>query len=161
MSSMSKMRANVVSHLLPTWVGVGHVWQARLMRWLLIIIEMLINEQMIYNNHTVTKQWGSNILDFELFGQSMKHCLKIYISCNTLLNWAFTAVRYVRYSHLSILQWTNFYYKLLLLQWTFPSIVQNSKLIAHGFMQHSMPLFLLTILAYSSTKCLCVAVFNL
>ena len=49
-----------------TWVGVGHVWQARLMRWLLIIIEMLINEQMIYNHHTVTKQWGSNILDFEL-----------------------------------------------------------------------------------------------
>ena len=39
-----------------TWVGVGHVWQARLMRWLLIIIEMLINEQMIYNHHTVTKQ---------------------------------------------------------------------------------------------------------
>ena len=49
-----------------TWVGVGHVWQARLMRWLLIIIEMLINKQMIYNHHTVTKQWGSNILDFEL-----------------------------------------------------------------------------------------------
>ena len=44
----------------------------------------------------------------------------------------------------------------------FDSLInRNSKLIAHGFMQHSMPLSLLTILAQISTQCLFVAVFNL
>ena len=40
---------------LPTWVGVGHVWQARLMSWLIINMSMLMNAQMIYNYRSITK----------------------------------------------------------------------------------------------------------
>ena len=38
-----------------TWVGVGHVWQARLMSWLMINMSMLMNAQMIYNYRSITK----------------------------------------------------------------------------------------------------------
>ena len=60
---------------------------------------------------------------FWTFDQSMTHHSKIYIWCNTLVNWALTAIRCVRYSHLfilsdvvcieDILQWTNSYHELL------------------------------------------------
>ena len=73
-----------------TWVGVGHVWQARLMSWLIINMSMLMNAQMIYNYHSVTVLLSSNIPDFELLTRhetsfkdlhSIQHACELSIDC--------------------------------------------------------------------------------